>query len=333
MRLRLARIDQLSDLEAIADEWWALWHRAPSATPFQSPTWLIPWWKTFAPGKLCVLAVKHGATLVGLAPFYVEPGGRALPLGISVSDYLDVLVDPDHLAPAGDVLSGAIVDGLHAGISAWALPELRPTAQALDLAPDAIGELHPGDVCPVLALPDQAQDLAEVVPHARMRKVRMARHRAARAGGYTIEVCGTPALVDALGDLVRLHAIRWAERGGGIFADERVAAFHREALPALDRAGLLRVLRCRIGGEVAGVYYGLRDGTCAYAYIGGFDPQQAYTSPGTLLIAAAIEDAVAAGAREFHFLRGDEPYKHAWGAVDRLNCCRIFRPLKALAYG
>jgi CelD/BcsL family acetyltransferase involved in cellulose biosynthesis len=333
MRLRLARIGELSDLETNVAEWWDLWRRSPSATPFQSPAWLIPWWGTFAPGKLCVLAVRHGATLVGLAPFYVEASGRALPLGVSVSDYLDVLVDPDHLASAGDVLSGAIADSLHADMSSWVLPELRPTAQALDLAPDAIGELHPGDVCPVLAIPDQGCELSEVVPQARMRKVRMARHRAERVGGYAIEVCDAPVLADALGDLVRLHASRWAERGGGIFADERVEAFHRKALPALERAGLLRLLRCRIGGEVAGVYYGLRDGNCAYAYIGGFDPQHSYASPGTLLIAAAIEDALAAGAREFHFLRGDEPYKHAWGAVDRLNCCRVFRPSKALAYG
>ena len=45
---------------------------------------------------------------------------------------------------------------------------------------------------------------------------------------------------------------------------------------------------------------------------------QAY-SPGTLLIAYALEDAVSRGDSEFDFLRGNEPYKYRWGARDRFN--------------
>ena len=39
----------------------------------------------------------------------------------------------------------------------------------------------------------------------------------------------------------------------------------------------------------------------------------------TLLIAHALEDAVSRGDSEFDFLRGNEPYKYRWGAVDRFN--------------
>ena len=38
----------------------------------------------------------------------------------------------------------------------------------------------------------------------------------------------------------------------------------------------------------------------------------------------AIEAARQDGAREFHFLRGQEVYKYEWGAVDRRNRRRSF---------
>jgi CelD/BcsL family acetyltransferase involved in cellulose biosynthesis len=48
-------------------------------------------------------------------------------------------------------------------------------------------------------------------------------------------------------------------------------------------------------------------------------------SPGTQIVAHAIEEAVREGAEEFHFLRGGEAYKYAWGAVDRQNTALTLR--------
>src|SRR3954449_11722497 len=91
-------VREIAALEQLAPEWEALWRRTPSATPFQSPAWLIPWWHAFAPGALFVITVRQAGRLIGLAPFYIEHGDlgrRVLPIGISISDYLDVLLDPE----------------------------------------------------------------------------------------------------------------------------------------------------------------------------------------------------------------------------------------------
>jgi CelD/BcsL family acetyltransferase involved in cellulose biosynthesis len=40
-------------------------------------------------------------------------------------------------------------------------------------------------------------------------------------------------------------------------------------------------------------------------------------SPGVVLIARTIEDAIARGFRRYDFLRGEEPYKYGFGAVPR----------------
>jgi CelD/BcsL family acetyltransferase involved in cellulose biosynthesis len=46
-----------------------------------------------------------------------------------------------------------------------------------------------------------------------------------------------------------------------------------------------------------------------------------------VLIGHAIADAVASDATVFDFLRGQEPYKYEWGAVDRWSRRRSFRRL------
>ncbi|MBV9891007.1 MAG: GNAT family N-acetyltransferase, partial [Rhizobacter sp.] len=52
--------------------------------------------------------------------------------------------------------------------------------------------------------------------------------------------------------------------------------------------------------------------TCCY--LSGFDPEFARLSPVTALIGETIAGAAREGDRCVDFLRGDEPYKFAWGA-------------------
>jgi CelD/BcsL family acetyltransferase involved in cellulose biosynthesis len=92
----------------------------------------------------------------------------------------------------------------------------------------------------------------------------------------------------------------------------------------LIETGLARLFELRVGGRMAGCYYGFFDRGRAYAYIGGFDSEFAAISPGNLLVAHAIEEARREGGSEFHFLRGREPYKYEWGAVERWNRKRCF---------
>jgi CelD/BcsL family acetyltransferase involved in cellulose biosynthesis len=125
--------------------------------------------------------------------------------------------------------------------------------------------------------------------------------------------------------LFALHQRRWEQRGErGVLAEPRVQAFHRAALPGLMAAGIARALTLDIDGRAVGAYYGFQHRDRAYAYIGGLDPEFEEASPGALTIEAAMQRAASEGAREFHFLRGREPYKFAWGARDRWNRLRVW---------
>ncbi|HZT01679.1 MAG TPA: GNAT family N-acetyltransferase [Steroidobacteraceae bacterium] len=322
-------IRRAEDLAALQPQWWELWRRA-AAPPFLSPAWLLSWWEVFHPGELCSVAMFDGERLVVLAVLYAK-SRRLLPVGIALSDYLDVLADPADpgMLPALAECVRELPDW-----DEWSLEELPPGAAVLTMpAPAGWGDgTGRQSACPVLALPRSAERLGEAVPAGKLRKLRMARHRANRRGGFSVERVGIDRVGGFLHELTRLHRARWQEKGGSeVLRDDLVGEFLAAATPRLLATGLARLLLLHVDGRCAGAYYGLSDGQRAHAWIGGFDPEFNHESPGTLLIAEAIESAIEEGCGEFHFLRGSERYKYEWGAVDRWSMRRLLsrRPVHA----
>lgn len=328
MSIDIEHFENNDGLERLTPEWEAFWQRVPEATPFQLLLWLMAWWRQFGTGKPHIVTARINGGLAGVLPLYElhEPSCvKLLPFGISVSDYLDALVDPAHPGVA-DALLASIRD-----IPSWQechLPDLLPDAAlARAAAPPGLAEAHQdGSPCPVLVLPADPDGLATAVPRKTLRDVRQAHARSEALGAVTIETADLVTANAALNDLFRLHERRWRERGeDGVLADPAVRRFHREAARGLCGAEMLRLYTLRIGDAVAAVYYGFQCNGKAYAYLGGFEPEMTRFSPGAQLLHHAIRAAIADGAREFHFLRGGESYKYAWGAADRFNQARTFR--------
>jgi CelD/BcsL family acetyltransferase involved in cellulose biosynthesis len=127
--------------------------------------------------------------------------------------------------------------------------------------------------------------------------------------------------------LADLHSRRWNGRNEpGIFADPRMADWLREACLALEEAGLLRLylMKSSAGPAAALCVFGAKGRS--FYYIGGFDPDRAALGLGTLLVGHAIGEAEREGHRSFDFLRGSEPYKYRWGAVDQPSGARYLSP-------
>jgi CelD/BcsL family acetyltransferase involved in cellulose biosynthesis len=318
-------VSAASRLAALAAPWWELWRQSRGATAFQSPGWLIPWWKAFAPGALTTIAVWEAGRLIALAPLYLEDGPygrRLLPLGIGISDHLDLLVMPDDPDAAA-----ALGQGLAMLPLAWdslELEEMRPEASALAL-PALAGRTEsfaPQSACPTVSIEGDTDmsGLPMAVPAKRRQFFRRAARRvdAARAE--------EPATAAFLEILETLHAARWAAREeSGVLADPRVGAFHRLALPGLREAGLARLTVARVAGRPAAALYQLCWGDQLATYVSGFDPAFAAASPLSFLVGDALIHAARQGMRRADFLRGQESYKYHWGAIDVWNCRRSFR--------
>ena len=316
------RLDEVAALERLQPQWQALWARA-QASPFLSPAWLLPWWRHVGRGRLMAIALRCGRTgdLVGLAPWYVysdEASGRRhlFPLGIATTDHADLLVRPGWQARAAQ----ALCDALLARGGEWdllELPQLPAASPLLALAWPAgwRREAAESEPHPVLALPAR-------LPAGFAQRLAAARRRAARAGALDWQLADARSLPALLEVLARLHAQRWALRKQpGVLGAAGVMDAHREAAPRLLAEGVLRLLALRLDGTPVAVLYLLADPITAphrrwSYYIGGFDPAFATLSPGLLAVGQAIDWAQAEGAAGFDFLRGREPYKYRWGAVD-----------------
>lgn len=325
-------IDRVSDISVVRDEaalstltpeWDALWRRVSGTAPFASPRWLLPWWRQWGTGRPRVATIRRGGRLAAVLPLYVldEPEGpKLLPMGAGTGDYLDALAEP------GIDVSALLAAALAASPDAVLcdLIEIPSDGRLLGIAAPRgwRAAWRQDSACPVLAPGDTLAN----VPATTRRKLRMARHRAERAGGYAVEQATPEILPQLFAELVRLHQARWQAAGEpGTLADPRVLAFHRDAQPGLLDADLLRLVALRLEGRVAAAFLQLLQPGRVLFYLAGFDATLAYHSPGTLLLGWALERAAAEG-RDAHFLRGAESYKFAWGAESRPNhACRLTR--------
>jgi CelD/BcsL family acetyltransferase involved in cellulose biosynthesis len=332
--VRAEDVTTTAALEALRPEWERLWARVPRATPFQSPHWLLPWWRHVGQGALATIAIRcaEGGELIALAPLYVHadaPTGRRhlFPIGIATTDYLDLLVLAGREQQAIACLGAHLARRLD-GWDVLEWPQLRRGAPLLGLAGSEgrHRRIVPGEPNPMLVLEDAHGGGGLPIPAPMAENLRYCRRRAARAGALAYETADARTLRGFLDALVRLHGRRWSLRGlTGVLDDAGVLAWHREAAALLQGAALLRLHGLRLDGELIAVVYCLGDAApaherCCYYYIGGFDPRVRALSPGTLLVGYAIERAIAEGARAFDFLRGDEAYKYRWGAVNQPMC-------------
>jgi CelD/BcsL family acetyltransferase involved in cellulose biosynthesis len=317
--LRIEEITAAESLAALAPEWTRLWRLSPHATPFQTPAWLLPWWRHFGQGELVVLCAREVDRLAGLLPLYIHQEAslrKLLPVGIGNSDWLDAICLPGHERQ----VAGALLSAIAERAVRFDVCDLQPLPSESPLlhAPGAglADERIALEPCPVLRLA-AAGELEASLPTRRRRKLRYYRRRAESAGHLRFETAQPESLPELLDAFCALHAARWERQGlPGVLADEAVRSFHSEAAPRLMAQGVLRLHALRLDERIVAVLYGLLAKGRLYLYLSGFDPDLAGLGVGSLVIRHAMEEAVREGVREFDFLRGREAHKYRWGASD-----------------
>jgi CelD/BcsL family acetyltransferase involved in cellulose biosynthesis len=306
-------ITDANALSAIEEDWLALCRRTSDATPFQSPMWLLPWWRAFGSDDLAVIAVRDRENLEALAPLYVirdEDESLGVFLGTGISDYLDAIGDAARIMPE------------FAGVDCqlWDLQQLRPSSSMLKAPlPEGWSEnVEDQEACPILSI--EGVEMENLLSTHARKKLRYYRRALARLGNVVVETPSPDTLDDLLTALFELHAARWKRRNlPGVLADETTQRFHREVARRMLETGCLRMYATRVAGRIVAVFYGFALHGTVYYYLSGYDPDLEKLSIGTLIVAHAIEEAIRAGAATFDFLRGAEEYKYAWGATDRMN--------------
>lgn len=265
----------------------------------------------------------------------VAPTAKALYFGASYhADYATILAAPSDLpAVAGAVAAtlAAPPDPRADHPDPWDVVDLRrlragdPAADALATAlslaaPGAGWDVHVEheDVCPVATLPAGADldgflaTLGKKERHEIRRKLR----RAEAAGHIALDPSSDPH-----GDLdafVDLHQRRWG--ADGLFPPTEGGAMSRQFFARLFELsgadGGLDLRFLTVDGRRIAAAVGFEAGDTVYFYNAGVDPDARDLSPGVVMVAMYLRDALERGKRRLDFLRGDEAYKYEWGAVD-----------------
>jgi CelD/BcsL family acetyltransferase involved in cellulose biosynthesis len=248
------------------------------------------------------------------------------------ADYATILAAPQDL----HAVCEAAVESLAAAqataqATAWDVVDLRrlragdpatdTLAKAFEWAAPKAGWVvtrEQEDVCPILTLtPGMDYEsylgtLDKKERHEIRRKVR----RAEAAGEVRLESSTNP--IDDLDAFVDLHQKRWGAEGlfppteGGAASRRFFAELFEDCAPS----GIIDLSFLTVGGRriAAGVTFD--DGEAVYYYNAGVEPEARELSPGVVMVACYIQRAIGLGRTRLDFLRGDEPYKYEWGAVD-----------------
>ena len=316
-------INNAAVLAGLTDEWSELWQRDTNATPFQSPHWLLPWWRVFGgDGELFVLAGRENGRLDALAPLYIlrdEDSGESLGIfiGSGVTDYLDILG-----TNAAAVVDAMTRDGV---CQMWDLQQLRSGSPLMRVeAPSGwMASDSEQEPCLILSIENAGDELQNILSTHARKKLRYYRRSLEREATVTFEQPASDTLDTFVDALFELHAARWQQKNmPGMLADEFIQKFHRDVARSMFDAGALRMYALRRNGTIIAIFYGFAHHGTVHYYLSGYDPAFEKYSIGGVIVAHALEQSVREGAHTFDFLRGAEDYKSSWGAEARMNMRR-----------
>jgi CelD/BcsL family acetyltransferase involved in cellulose biosynthesis len=327
-------IRSLTEMEALADEWNTLLSISACHVPFLRHEYLAAWWKTLGGGEwkqaeLFVITARAepGGPLVGIAPLFFTLNKEKKPalmlLGsIEISDYLDVIVRPEHLAQFLDSLL-EFLNGPEA--PAWRvldwynLLESSPTLKVLEEMSIHRGYNFSKELlqhCPYIPLPGDWQTYLAGIDKKQRHEIR---RKMRRALDYEKPVHWY--IVDKVADLdeeieacLQLMA---QDPQKDKFLSEMMRTHMKTVLRAAFQAGWLQLAFIEVGGEKAAAYLNFDYQDHIWVYNSGLDVRFRDLSPGWVLLGYLIQVAIDHGRRAFDFMRGDEEYKYRFGAVDR----------------
>jgi YD repeat-containing protein len=334
-----SQVDIVRDMEtfrALEHEFRLFLVECETANAFLTWEWLTTWLDVFGHNsRLLVVVVRDDrGRLVGIGPFKIALRRRR---GIRVRQ-LEFIGTGEAAKPDGlDLLirrgyetavAGTIAATLIAHCKEWdalVLTDLAADSPTLAILDDrarraALPHRATEDrVCPYIQLPQRWSELEARLGKSFNRHLKRGARRLFDELGVTFELLTEPTPEDvaaAMAGLARLHQDRMenTDRGGNF---KKPDAFHLALAQRLSQTRELILAFLKLGDERIAARYGFVYGRTYYAYQSGFDRRYERHSPSTVLLSCLIRHFIDAGYEEFNFLRGDQPHKYEWTALDR----------------
>ena len=316
--MRLEVLNNFAHLQEFRSEWRRFSDTIKGLTPFQSPDWLLIWWRHFGGGTLRVLVFREEDELTGIIPLFLHEwnGRRQLTLiGSGISDYLEPAIAPERREAVLAALRTYLLK-----TKDWEICDWQDLAADTPLA--RLGRLSADTPCSEIALTGEFEQYWARRSKDLRRNLRRYGHRAEETGAFEFSVtCKADSAL--IGDLIRLHGERWEKQGQpGMLVANRSAEFLCDAALEFEGRQLLRIFSLRYRGEVAAASIGFVCRNTLYSYLSAFDPQHELLGFGRRLLYESLRYGYRQRYTAWNFCRGEEPYKFSFGA-DRIPKCRL----------
>ncbi len=301
--------------------WRRLVESTPGSSYFMSPDWVLAWWELLAGRHDVELAVWQDGdsvdAVIGLTPYRA----RWLPR-TRLSRRVFTMAGTG--AGAADHCGWAVRPHRRESARVWLSDHLRGATSVLpnlDRDSDSHTLLSGARAVQQTACPRVRLDGGDTLPgSAKLRSNVRRAERQLEAAGVEFSWVGSGQVDSSvLEAVIRLHAARSADQSWNTTFTAERRPFHERLI---DRAGPSRgptAVIAKRGRTIVGVLYGFRWQDQFAHYQSGWDPEFARFSLGSVLVMSAMRLARADGARVFDFLRGQEPYKYRFGAMDRVD--------------
>lgn len=303
-------IEEFRDFNDLFPEWDDLVQSCASPTPFLTRQWLSTWWRHFSTEReLLLLRVKDRKNkLLGIAPLYVEAGRIKLIGEPDLCDYQDFVISKGKEEEFIKTLLNYLWKLHRPPLYIDSLPAFSPTLQVLGEENGCKISLQ--DTTPIIHLPSSLEEylasLSQKHRHEIRRKIRK------------IETDGEVAFYGTeshqkLGDFLKLHK---SSQEKAKFMNPRRERFFYDMANLFSKEGWLKLFFLTLNQKEIASLLCFQFQKTLYLYNSGYDLEYSPLSPGIVILAYTIQDAIQKGIKGFNLLRGGEKYKYHIGAQD-----------------
>jgi CelD/BcsL family acetyltransferase involved in cellulose biosynthesis len=316
------------------------------ATMYMSPQWAQAWWKHFGKREgrsLFLITLWQRSELIALAPMYREEsrvgnrllesrlrligsgGSKRVGIGFKddygISDFLDVLVDPNHREQVAQKLMH-LIESSYMGVDRLYFDQARDDSfvmtQLYPLLKDSLLKTHleHTDTCPYIDLTgiDSLKAYIKEQKSNARRRLRQTLRAEGEEGDFVYEEPKSWEEVEsAIDTVIELHQNRWNELGfPGVFYEKRFGQFFREIVRTAYDNGWLWFKQARDAEGICASRMIIRYQNRYFDYISGFDDNRdsARRRPGIGLLLELVNDAITQEIDRVELLRGEEGYKY-----------------------
>jgi len=317
--------------EALRNDWNALLEESFNHVPFLRFEYLETWWQTRGGGEwpeaeLAIITAENENGLVGIAPLFLAAweGKRSLLLlgSIEISDYLDLIAREKDLRDFLAGLMDFLMDAFPLEWDALDLYNILEGSPCLDLMRQVAEvkglkvEISQLQHSPYIPLPGDWEAYLTGIDKKQRHEIRRKLRRAEEAGSdVRWYIVADGSTLDA--EIEGFMRLMTNDEDKAKFLTPAMRAHMQQTTRCAFDAGCLQLAFLEVKGEKAAGYLNFDYLDKLWIYNSGLDWKFSEYSPGWVLLANLIRNAIDAGRTEFDFMRGNEDYKYRFGAVDR----------------